>query len=319
MEKFASEIEISKPIPPWLWEGQVTFKKHPTLKLNFTMLATPQSQHQYPQQQLVGTPVSSSGGTPSSNGNSINTHHGNGISPKLSHHHYPHQQSTLATPTIAALSRIKRSTLGGQNPFSQQLPPPPPQHQQHHHQQQQQQSQPYSTAVSTSLSSSTTFSQDTSGSEAVANTNGLAQSHSGLGVRLNNAVIPNLTGSTGPSALSTTPTGQNSSQSGSAVISVVHQRAGPGSSASQGENYNSGNQIAENESMVVVPGQGKDGSRYEESSVQQTVASTGKNSPGVNASTSVSANPNASNSESVDEYYEVSMTLKALALEGADF
>ncbi|CAO3565156.1 unnamed protein product [Mortierella alpina] len=37
VEKFASEIEISKPIPPWLWEGHVTFKKHPSLKLNFTI------------------------------------------------------------------------------------------------------------------------------------------------------------------------------------------------------------------------------------------------------------------------------------------
>ncbi|KAF9431980.1 hypothetical protein BGZ76_011449 [Entomortierella beljakovae] len=37
VEKFSSEIEISKPIPSWLWEGQVTFKKHPTLKLNFTI------------------------------------------------------------------------------------------------------------------------------------------------------------------------------------------------------------------------------------------------------------------------------------------
>ncbi|KAF9574888.1 hypothetical protein EC968_005128 [Mortierella alpina] len=37
VEKFASEIEISKPIPPWLWEGHITFKKHPSLKLNFTI------------------------------------------------------------------------------------------------------------------------------------------------------------------------------------------------------------------------------------------------------------------------------------------
>ncbi|KAF9362931.1 hypothetical protein BGX34_005209 [Mortierella sp. NVP85] len=37
VEKFCSEIEISKPIPPWLWEGQVSFKKHPTLKLHFTL------------------------------------------------------------------------------------------------------------------------------------------------------------------------------------------------------------------------------------------------------------------------------------------
>ncbi|KAI8594509.1 hypothetical protein EDD21DRAFT_294716, partial [Dissophora ornata] len=35
VEKFSSEINISKPIPPWLWEGQITFKKHPTLKLKF--------------------------------------------------------------------------------------------------------------------------------------------------------------------------------------------------------------------------------------------------------------------------------------------
>jgi tRNA pseudouridine-54 N-methylase len=64
--------------------------------------------------------------------------------------------------------------------------------------------------------------------------------------------------------------------------------------------------------------QGKDGSRYEESSpsqsqqqLQQTVPSTGKSSPAINV--------NSSSSEAVDEYYEVSMTLKALALEGADF
>ncbi|KAF8977988.1 hypothetical protein BGZ46_006962 [Entomortierella lignicola] len=37
VEKFSSEIEISKPIPLWLWEGQATFKKHPTLKLKFTI------------------------------------------------------------------------------------------------------------------------------------------------------------------------------------------------------------------------------------------------------------------------------------------
>ncbi|KAK3821916.1 MAG: tyrosine phosphatase family-domain-containing protein [Benniella sp.] len=36
VEKFCSEIEISQPIPHWLWEGQVSFKKHPTLKLHFT-------------------------------------------------------------------------------------------------------------------------------------------------------------------------------------------------------------------------------------------------------------------------------------------
>lgn len=319
MEKFASEIEISKPIPPWLWEGQATFKKHPTLKLNFTMPTASQSQNQYPQQQYISTPVSSSGGLPNSNGNSSNAHPGNGTSPKLSHHYHPHQQSTLATPTIAALARIKRSNLGGHSPFSQQLPPPPPQHQQHHHQQPQQ-SQPYSTAVSTSLSSSTTFLQDTNGSEAAANANGVGQSHSGLGVRLNNSAIPNLSGSTAPSSLSTTSPGQNPSQSGFAVISVIHQRTGPVSSASQGEYYNSGNQIAESEPMVVVTGQGKDGPRYEENSVQQqAVSSAGKNSPAVNTPTSVPTNTSGSNSESVDEYYEVSMTLKALALEGADF
>ncbi|KAF9974228.1 hypothetical protein BGZ73_002414 [Actinomortierella ambigua] len=35
VEKFSSEIEISRPIPPWLWEGQITFKRHPTLKITF--------------------------------------------------------------------------------------------------------------------------------------------------------------------------------------------------------------------------------------------------------------------------------------------
>ncbi|GJJ68165.1 tyrosine-protein phosphatase OCA6 [Entomortierella parvispora] len=314
VEKFASEIEISKPIPPWLWEGQVTFKKHPTLKLNFTMPTASQSQHQY-LQQYISTPVSSTGGMPNNNGNGNNNHHGSSSSPKQPPHHYPHQQSTLATPTIAALARIKRSNLGGQNPFTQQLPPPPPQHQQPS------QSQSYGTAVSTSLSSSTTFLQDKGESEAVAISNGNGQLPSGLGVRLNNAMIPNLSGSA-PLTLSTTPTspGLSPSQSGSALISVIHHRTGAGSGASQGEYYTSGNQGAENEVTGMASGQGKDGPRHEENNVQQQiVSSAGKNSPAANASTSVNANVSGSNAEPVDEYYEVSMTLKALALEGADF
>ncbi|KAG0223149.1 hypothetical protein BGW42_006082 [Actinomortierella wolfii] len=37
VEKFCSEIEISRPIPPWLWEGQIQFKRHPTLKIHFKL------------------------------------------------------------------------------------------------------------------------------------------------------------------------------------------------------------------------------------------------------------------------------------------
>ncbi|CAG8465235.1 3974_t:CDS:2 [Diversispora eburnea] len=35
IEKFSAEIEIPYTIPSWLWEGKVTFDKHPTLKLKF--------------------------------------------------------------------------------------------------------------------------------------------------------------------------------------------------------------------------------------------------------------------------------------------
>ncbi|RHZ88475.1 hypothetical protein Glove_22g18 [Diversispora epigaea] len=35
IEKFSAEIEIPYTIPSWLWEGKVTFEKHPTLKLKF--------------------------------------------------------------------------------------------------------------------------------------------------------------------------------------------------------------------------------------------------------------------------------------------
>ncbi|KAG0052312.1 hypothetical protein BGZ83_002751 [Gryganskiella cystojenkinii] len=335
VEKFASEIEISKPIPPWLWEGQVTFKKHPTLKLNFTLPAGTNPQHQQHQQQQINTPVSVSGSMPY-NGSGVNSgssggSSGGGVSPKLIHH-YSHQ-NTLATPTIAALTRIKRSNAaGGLNPFSQQLPPPLPQPQQPQHPQGQ-----HGTSVSTPLSSSTTFLQDTNSvdssplstvtspmstitSGSISKRAATGQSPSGLGVRVNNTMIPNLSGSTISSKTTTTTAATTlQSQASSAVISVIPQ----GDQAS-------GSQTAENET-TSSGGESKSESRSEEQQQQpqpqqsqpqqqqQMAPPTSKNSPAVNNSSSGSGNANSSNVEPVDEYYEVSMTLKALALEGADF
>ncbi|KAK9761989.1 protein-tyrosine-phosphatase [Basidiobolus ranarum] len=36
IERFTSEINIPKEIPDWLWGGQITFKKHPTLKIKLS-------------------------------------------------------------------------------------------------------------------------------------------------------------------------------------------------------------------------------------------------------------------------------------------
>ncbi|ORX88987.1 hypothetical protein K493DRAFT_235017 [Basidiobolus meristosporus CBS 931.73] len=39
IERFTSEISIPKEIPTWLWGGQITFKKHPTLKIKLSETA----------------------------------------------------------------------------------------------------------------------------------------------------------------------------------------------------------------------------------------------------------------------------------------
>jgi tyrosine-protein phosphatase OCA6 len=47
VEKFSAEVEIPRTIPSWLWEGHVTFNKHPTLKLKFLdpkMIEQPEQQ-----------------------------------------------------------------------------------------------------------------------------------------------------------------------------------------------------------------------------------------------------------------------------------
>lgn len=83
VEKFGSEIEISKPIPPWLWEGQITFKKHPTLKLNFTIppseasSSTPGSGvHTLSTSQAAGGGGANTGNQSSASSSPSGSHHG---------------------------------------------------------------------------------------------------------------------------------------------------------------------------------------------------------------------------------------------------
>ncbi|KAJ3090079.1 hypothetical protein HK102_004728 [Quaeritorhiza haematococci] len=52
VEKFQAEIEVPPAIPPWLWGGQITFKKHPTLKLRLPPQPQLSLQQQQQQQQL---------------------------------------------------------------------------------------------------------------------------------------------------------------------------------------------------------------------------------------------------------------------------
>ncbi|KAG9286421.1 hypothetical protein G9A89_014587 [Geosiphon pyriformis] len=55
IEKFSGDIEIPRTIPKWLWGGQVTFNKHPTLKLKFLNRAIVEFTESKPKENKVGS------------------------------------------------------------------------------------------------------------------------------------------------------------------------------------------------------------------------------------------------------------------------
>lgn len=341
MEKFGSEIEISKPIPSWLWEGQITFKKHPTLKLNFTIPPSEAGAGAAPSssQEGAGTGAgrgnhNSTSSSPSMSGSQhggtavvfpgqsdnnqhsgggggqlVNSSSGNSISSlgstgstSASAGGVRGVSNTVASAVSASGSGLKnhasrssakgvsrdrpgasksniRTDLQGQSPFG-----------------------PRSTSIATPVTAS---QAQVRGKRAIVGAQGSIAGggaagavgggdhgpteNPGLGVRMNTTTV-DAEGSSGAGAGGINANGQ---QPKSALISIAHE---------QGDrDQNSG----------TVIGKEFDSTTKEIISTQERTAGA-KNSPASTPATVVVP-------EVVDEYYEVSMTLKALALEGADF
>lgn len=343
MEKFGSEIEISKPIPPWLWEGQITFKKHPTLKLNFTIppseagagtassssqggtgtgagtgnlnstSSSPSisgSQHGgtaivFPGQsdksqhsgggggQLVngssgnsisslgstGSTSVSAGGARGSNSNNAVASAASASGSGLMNHASRSSAKGASRDRPGASKSNIRTDLQGQSPFA-----------------------PRSNSIATPVTAS---QAQVRGKRAIVGTQGAIvgggaagvvgggdhgqTENSGLGVRMNATAV----GTEGSSGAGAGGIDANGEQPKSALISITHE---------QGDrDQNSGTAI----------GKESDSTTKETSNTLERTSGA-KNSP---ASTPVTVVV----PEVVDEYYEVSMTLKALALEGADF
>ncbi|KAF9131029.1 hypothetical protein BGW39_002340 [Mortierella sp. 14UC] len=345
VEKFGSEIEISKPIPPWLWEGQITFKKHPTLKVNFTI---PPAAASSTAGAAGGSNPSSAmgGGTGANAGNLSST----SSSPSMSGAHYggtavvfPGQgdeggggqlansssgnsissiastgslgaggartnnnnaaTSTTSAPGSGLMNHANRSSakgvsrdrpgvsksnirtdLQGQSTFG-----------------------PRSNSIATPM---TAAQAQVRGKRAIVGTQGSIVAggdatgvvgggdhglteNSGLGVRMNSGV----SGTEGSGAGEFDAIGQSKS----AVVSIMHDQGDRDqhSFTAPGATGRDSNTTTK-ESTVI------------NSSNTQERSSGTKNSPASTPATVVVP-------EVVDEYYEVSMTLKALALEGADF
>ncbi|KAG0273790.1 hypothetical protein BGZ95_010394 [Linnemannia exigua] len=352
VEKFGSEIEISKPIPPWLWEGQVTFKKHPTLKLKFTIppeaaSSTVGAAGGASSSNVVGSGGGANAGNNGSTSSSPNmpgSHHGGtavvfpgqsdgGTGGQLVNSSSANSISSLAstgsvsagaggartnnnntaTSTAAAagsglMNHASRSSakgasrdrpgtsksniwtdLQGQSNFGPR---------------------------SNSIATPTTAAQaQVRGKRAIVGTQGSVgggvssmvvgggdhgmTENSGLGVRMN-------LGASGAEGSDTTEFDANG-QPKSALISVIHDqgdREQYSSSASGATSKDSETTTKETTTNTTTTASNS-------SNIQER-SSGAKNSPASTPAAVVGP-------EVVDEYYEVSMTLKALALEGADF
>ncbi|KAG0261967.1 hypothetical protein DFQ27_002683 [Actinomortierella ambigua] len=93
VEKFCSEIEISRPIPPWLWEGQINFKRHPTLKITFKRPPEQLAAINYPRYSADGGAVGVRGAIYNGSQSSSSPYHQEHQQQNQHHsHHHHHQQ-----------------------------------------------------------------------------------------------------------------------------------------------------------------------------------------------------------------------------------
>ncbi|KAF9317291.1 hypothetical protein BG003_000972 [Podila horticola] len=312
VEKFASEIEIAKPIPPWLWEGQITFKKHPTLKLKIsippTTTSTSTSRGEGSGSGIISSSLSLSPSMqsasitfPGDNNLANSGAHSNGSSSSTGHSSLNRTGKSIRDRSTSGSTSIGASNgvLGASNPLLKSvirtdmsgsgLNSRP-------------------TAIATPTTASVARNKRTMGSAAggptglqpqiqnPGNFESLGGSPSGLGVRLHDGSGTNTSSQSSIGAAGNT----------SSVVSIV----GEGS----GGDLQHHHQHLRKESVHILT---KDSKAQFQDDVESASSLTPSDRPSVSKSpVPVQAAPVP---EVVDEYYEVSMTLKALALEGADW
>ncbi|KAF9333041.1 hypothetical protein BG006_004070 [Podila minutissima] len=315
VEKFASEIEIAKPIPPWLWEGQITFKKHPTLKLKISIPPTATSSTSTGRGEGPGSGVISStlSLSPSMQSTSMtfpgdinnlanSGAHTNGSSSGTGHSSLNRigksirDRSTSGSTNNGAingvlstsnplLKSVIRTDMSGSGLGSRP------------------------TTIATPTTASLARNKRTMGSAAggptglqsqiqnPSNFESLGGGPSGLGVRLHE----------GSGTNTSSPSSTGASGNTSAVISI----AGEGSGSDHQHHHH---QHRRKESVHILTKESK--AQYQDD-VESAFSLTPSDRP------SVSKSPVPTQAvpvpEVIDEFYEVSMTLKALALEGADW
>ncbi|KAF9581098.1 hypothetical protein BGW38_002012 [Lunasporangiospora selenospora] len=382
VEKFASEIEILKPIPPWLWEGQVTFKKHPTLKLKFTISpAQAASTNISSSTYGVISSVSGSGGSNTGTGGSgtaagsssnISTGNTASSSPSLSVHgaiaSFPNQQhqssdhtGTMVTPIGGIAHSESNSSINGNTVALSSLVT--------------------NSAISASAPATANTTHDASGAgagaasrittggnwEKASTSAGASANNAGASPGIVNkntirtAEIGSPTGFGSRSTSIATPTtaalarvkraallsgqpnvpqdsggaettGSNPASSPTMSLSPSKQR---GSSSSNPSGSGPGVDSSIEQSTLQTPqgvttdegsfsGTGKDQSGEGQPVVLEPAApiqtlTQDRGTPTPIPKQSPAATPAPTAPEVVDEYYEVSATLRALALEGADF
>ncbi|KAF9185613.1 hypothetical protein BGZ51_002550 [Haplosporangium sp. Z 767] len=344
VEKFASEIEISKPVPSWLWEGQVAFKKHPSLKLNFTippaaatalntvstsasspiisnqgstMVVFPGQQNNWQTQGNSGN-TGSAGTTQSGTNNSVSIATGTGpavgsgapggtssssLTPSglLNHASRSSAKATLRDRPCNNKNIIRTDIMGATGYASK------------------------NTTISTPTTAALTRNKRATGTHSSMSQQ--VSSHeqspfefmgsgSGLGVRLNSQ--PTTSISMGAGSTST-----ESSTGGSSTIGTSGGSNLRGSTAHRGgETISRSEDDAYTTKGISLNGVGHKAEDF--SNDGASILTTAAQERNVNQQSAIKNSPATANAvaaaqEVVDEYYEVSMTLKALALEGADF
>ncbi|KAF9975170.1 hypothetical protein BGZ65_008374 [Modicella reniformis] len=348
VEKFSSEIEISKPIPPWLWEGQITFKKHPTLKVNFTL--PPASAAPVLSNSANGT-VSSPNLSSSSSPSTVV------VLPSQQNDNSGAIGSSSATSVIVDVSNASageelggRSVGGsgsttspsGSNAVSTSLPSPKPRQLSNHASRSsakgglRDRASYNKNIIRTDVLGSSGYGSSKSTSITTPTIAALAQNRRGMMTGLTASNLPQQQGrpqdslaieSAGSSSLGIRVSSPPSN-------SISHSRAeidrtSAGATVSQSSMGSHGISVAHNEhgsNVDAEKGPGKDGLQ---SGIGQKVDENSSNSSAIPAQERASNPPTTIKNSPVatptvtgiheEEYYEVSMTLKALSLEGADF
>ncbi|KAI8355056.1 tyrosine phosphatase family-domain-containing protein [Mortierella sp. GBAus27b] len=320
VEKFSSEIVISKPIPSWLWEGQTTFKKHPTLKLSFAFPPARAEPHattsspgwsfqntavQLPNKQQndsTGTSISSGAGT---DGDFFSGSTVIGIG----------GQNAMGSSS-SGVHGVSSKPGQSPNPFKNSSVKGGLRERAAHN----------TSTIRTDVSGSQSFGSSRTTSIATPTTAALTQNKRGM--------MGRLTGNKNQQGQPQESQTIDSSVSGTGVRVTTSQqprseaeRTTPGTSGLQTIVGPHTTLVVQSEHEKIVDGAGKEGQLFGTGLRTEDISNDGSTAQDRHPNAAMKSPPAGApastiptgSQETVDEYYEVSMTLKALSLEGADF